>query len=132
MAADSLVIGTFPNPLTSPAWPHIEKLLAPAAERGRVPVLEPGEIVWIVWNGREIIAAATTRMVVDGTAEIILCGGRGARDWAQPLADLIAAWARDEGAALIRITGRRGWSRLIDWQMTEERDGFARYEKVLA
>ena len=130
--APRLSIGILPDPETAPMWPHLVSLLEPAARLGGHDVLSPGELVWFVWNGVEVPAAATTRMTVCGTAEIILCGGHGARDWAQPLADKVAAWATDEGASAVNIFGRRGWARLIDWPIVEEREGLAKFEKVLA
>ena len=68
-------IGILPDPESHPLWPGIYALLEPAAELGGVAVLEAGELVWIVSEGPMVMAAATTRICTNGTAEIILCGG---------------------------------------------------------
>lgn len=119
-----------PEPETSPAWDHIKSLLKPAALRGGVPVLEEHELVWIVTEGSTVIAAATTRLT-EGDAEIMLCGGARAREWAANLAELICRWARDEGAEKVRITGRKGWAKLLNWTVIGERNGFTAIERGL-
>lgn len=129
MSSSEIEIGILPDPLSSPAWKHIESLLEPAAKLGNLPVIEPGELVWIVWDGMEIIAAATTRVTVDGFAEIILCGGRDAAIWAADLADMICRWAADEGMSRVVIHGRRGWARLIGWKETGRQGALARLER---
>lgn len=130
MGGPALIIGVLPDPQASPAWDHIKGLLKPAAHLGGIPVLEEYELVWIVTEGAIVIAAATTRLTED-RAEIILCGGSRASEWAAELAAIICRWATDEGATRVVITGRKGWGRLIGWQMTGERDGFARFEREL-
>lgn len=119
-------IGILPSPESHPLWPGIYALLEPAAELGGVNVLEPGELVWIVSDGPMVMAAATTRMCINGSAEIILCGGARARFWATDLADRICDWAAFNGAGCVRILGRKGWAKLLGWP---ERNGLI--EKVL-
>jgi hypothetical protein len=108
-------IGVLPDPERHPLWPGIYALLEPAADLGGVAVLERDELVWIVSEGGEIKAAATTRMLVNGSAEIILCGGGEMHDWAVGLADMICRWAKDEGADRVRLAGRKGWARVLGW-----------------
>lgn len=124
-------IGIVPDPLNDPDWPQIEAFLEPAAKLGNVPILEEHEEVWAVYgNGLE--AAATARLTSAGTGEIILCGGRNARNWAEPLSDAICDWFTTEERKLAHIFGRRGWLKLLPkWQVIGEREGVTIYERAL-
>lgn len=115
-----MIISILPDPERHPLWDGIKGLLLPAAEMGGVPVLEENELVWVVVDGGQIIAAATTRVTVDGFAEIILCGGVGHRKWAVELADMICDWAKREGADRVLLSGRKGWARVLGWPIRGE------------
>lgn len=108
----------------------MKAFLDPAAARGGVPVYEDGWAVWAVYDG-DLKAAAATRLTFDGHGEIILCGGEGAREWAQALADRICDWFRSEGMGRAMIIGRKGWARLLTgW--TQRGDGAATiFERAL-
>lgn len=125
-----MIIGIVPDPLEHPDWPKIEALLQPAARQGGVPVLEEHEAVWAVY-APDLKAAATARLTVNNEGEIILCGGRESQLWAQALADRICDWFRDEGMRVAMIYGRRGWGRVLGWQVTGEGNGIVAFKRVL-
>jgi hypothetical protein len=101
-------------------WPHAEGLLAEAFKRTdlesidqtRDDVLNGRALLWIVWNDR-IEAALVTKIVKPHTTKIcmlIACGGEG--DW-PALIETIKQYARDEGCAVARLYGRKGWARVL-------------------
>lgn len=127
----SLEIGIVPNPEQHRDWQKIEAFLRPAADLAGAPVLEPWELVWAVYDG-ELLAAATARLTEIGYGEIILCGGRDAHLWAEPLAARMCEWFRAEGMVAGRIYGRKGWRRLLkDWSVIGEQNGVTGFERVL-
>lgn len=44
---------------------------------------------------------------------VILGGGRDAKAWCRMSADIITAWAKEQGCTEIRIIARRGWSHYL-------------------
>lgn len=136
MGSDRLTVGVVPDPVRHPHWSRFKAFLDPAAELGRngppEPLVGPHELVWAVYDGSEPIAAATTRMLVDDTAEVVLVGGVAQRRWLSLMDQTLSAWALDEGATCIRATGRKGWSRILGWTVIGSEGGMMRYEKGLA
>lgn len=101
-------------------WPYVEQLLKQATERCGTwtadeirQQLERGALLWIVWNGEAVKAAAVTRLVQeDGLIlEALACGGEG-QDWRRLYED-IEDYGRNEGCVLSRISGREGWKRVF-------------------
>ena len=129
--ARPLAIGILPDPTRAEAWPDIEALLRPAAARngGRIPLA--GRQVWTVYDWHRIVGAATTRLTLDGVAEVELVGGTDFRTWLKPLDDRIAAWAAREGMASVMALGRRGWARVLGWDVVGGGDGLLIYERKL-
>lgn len=126
------MIGIMPEPTLRADWTAIETYLTPAAILGRVNVLDEHEEVWTVHRDGELIAAATGRLTEDELGEIILCGGRGASEWARPLADRMCDWFRDEGMIAARIYGRPGWKRILTgWTAIGGSNGFTWFERPL-
>lgn len=126
-----VIIGILPEPQKHRDWTKIEAFLEPASKLGGVPILDEHEALWIVHDGH-LIAAATARLTEDGIGEIVLCGGVGASDWAQALADTICDWFRDEGMDYARIYGRKGWARVLKgWRHIGGANGFTWLERAL-
>lgn len=104
-------------------WPHVEPLLAPAmnaalADDDIASVksdLDQGcALLWIVWD-ESIRAAATTKILNVPNKRICVvtsCGGRDVLKWYGFIAAL-EEHARAEGCDAMRVTGRRGWKRLL-------------------
>ena len=123
-----LLLGCWPFDITD----EIERLLQPAAnladgviERG------PAWTVFTVHDGAELIAAANVRRTVDGIAEVVLVGGTRFREWLRPLDDTIGKWARDEGCTALRAFGRKGWAKVLGWQVIGRESGMVGYERAL-
>lgn len=131
MAAGALTIGVYPDAKNSRYWPKIVDFLQPAVDQGDRPMLLEHELVWTVHDGPELLAAATTRITRDGFAEVMFVGGRDYRRWLRPLDDMIAAWASDEGMSAVRAYGRRGWVRVLGWDVLSVDGGSTIYERRL-
>ena len=103
-------------------WPLVRSLLSEAARHGfsnfgliEADVLSGGSLLWLVWNGESIQAAAVTELIErDGAKEccIALCAGSKMSEWIDAYAD-IERFARDEECRTIRIIGRKGWERAL-------------------
>jgi len=78
-------------------------------------VLEGDGLLWIATYEDTIEAAATTLLVK--TDRHLVCiitalGGENMDRWFDLLAE-IETWAKSEGAALVRVIGRKGWVRVL-------------------
>ena len=79
--------------------------------------LEAGRaLLWVVWNGKDLMAAATTEIVnLDTVGKVCLitsCAGRDLRKWEKFLVD-IEAYATTEGCDAVRFYGRPGWAHFL-------------------
>lgn len=132
MAQDSIRLGYCPDAPEQPYWGEIERILAPAAARGGIPVWEPGELVWIGIEHGKVIAAATTRMLDADTAELINVGGESLKRWVADMEALLCRWARDAGAKRFITRGRKGWLRFkLGWKPCGKENGMILFEKAL-
>ena len=123
------------DPENHPLWDGILALLEMAGQRFDCPAWSPGETVWVAIDGAQIIAAATTRLLENGDAELVNVGGVKMRKWLIPWEAMICEWARLNGAKKIISGGdggsRRGWWRFVrplGWTKQAERNI---YEKAL-
>lgn len=114
--------------LARATWPYVEMLLKAATEccgdwsigQIRSEVLNGDQLLWITWDGANIAAAATTKLLREEKGLVCLavaCGGCD-RDWPERFA-AIEEFARDEGCVLTRIQGRPGWARVFKDYRTE-------------
>jgi hypothetical protein len=132
MGERPVTVGIWPGVEHTRAWPEIAALLQPAADRGDGRIDLDGRQVWTVHDERgNLLAAATTRVTLDGHSEVELVGGRGFRRWLIPLRDLIEAWSRDEGMSAVRAYGRAGWSKVLGWRVLGVVGGSTVYEREL-
>lgn len=69
-------------------------------------------LLWVVWDGKGLIAVATTTLVVvpNGNKLCIVtsCAGRELPRWLHFIGEL-EKYAKDEGCQKLRLTGRAGW-----------------------
>lgn len=125
-------VSYLPEPHAHPLWDDIQRLLKPA-EQG-FP-LRDDELVWIVFDGPVLFAAATTLLWDDGEAELRLAGGYRHKAWARLLSETVSAWAKSAGATRLIGRGRRGWSRYaraFGWvPLGCDEDGRFMFEKEL-
>ena len=99
-----------PDAQQHPAWPAIVAMLQPAADYGGTDAWEPGDLVWIAYEGPTIYGAATAHALGRG-AEVAAMAGTRFREWIGLIDAEIGAWARDNGADRLTARGRPGWSR---------------------
>jgi hypothetical protein len=129
-----LIVSYLPEPEKHPLWNDIRELLRPAAEYGKVGVLETGDLVWIALDGSTVFAAATT-CPMGREAMIVLAAGSRHREWIADFEGQVSAWAKANGAEKLTMRGRKGWGRYarpFGWVVlgTDE-DGLTIYEKAL-
>ncbi len=103
-------------------WPHVRDRIRAAVERTGLSsfadiesdVLTGMQLCWIAWDGKEILAAATTQLVkpYDKVCVLTACSGYDRDKWL-PLFAEIEKYAENEGCSSMRIYGRKGWERVL-------------------
>ncbi len=107
-------------------WPHVAGFINQALARGNaeqpieytyLQLKRQAALLWVVWDGKTILAAAVTEIVNPvGTDKrhcmITACGGQSLKLWLKFL-DRIEQYARDENCEKLRIYGRPGWLRIL-------------------
>ena len=104
-------------------WPLARPLIKRAIERTglsdfaylELDVVSGDQLLWLASDGETIEAAATTRLIMVCGRKICLltaCGGRNRKRWL-PLLEDIEVYAKREGCAAMRISGRKGWKRVL-------------------
>lgn len=101
-------------------WPYVVGYFMAAYDRGigddnleslKRDIDAGRQLVWIVWDGHGIIAAAATK-IVDAPAKrlciITACGGGQLKRWAG-FKTTFEDYAVREKCDAIRLMGRRGW-----------------------
>lgn len=104
-------------------WPLVEPLLQRAVVDGDVgtdEIRERAEAGTMrLWIGeaacRVAMAAATTEIEIgtERAVHIVALGGDDMGEWLQPCLAEFERLARLNGIARVRLTGRRGWSRVM-------------------
>ena len=109
------MIGWVQSPLTWDRWPEAEKLLEPARARSDevIDLLGFNELLWVVLDGDDLLACATTRLTEDDACEVMLVGGRDHKRWLQQLDSELGRAARDAGATRLLACGRPGWRKAL-------------------
>lgn len=103
-------------------WPNIKERVASAVKRGGLgrfenlerDILSGDALVWLALSD-EIEAVAVTQTVITDDGNVCLiqaCGGKDFSRWIG-LIDGIEQYAKAEGCVKTRITGRRGWLRVL-------------------
>ena len=96
-------------------------------------VLDAGELLWVVMENGECIAAATARIDVEDECEVILVGGTRHREWLRQLDEMIGDAARAAGAVAMIAAGRAGWARglkALGWSAVSD-GGITKYRREL-
>jgi hypothetical protein len=107
-------IGCVPDPRNWDRWPEVEAYLEPARARGGFPsVLDDDEVLFVVLDGGELLAAATAWLSTDRFVELKLLGGRDHKRWIRELDEHVGREARIAGATELRAWGRRGWAKQL-------------------
>lgn len=135
MASCSLVC-VHPNAVDD-LWPHVRGYLESTFWRGRhkgdidtvlADIKNGLALLWIVWDGRGILAAITTKLIQEPAGLVCLitaCGGVFMKRWLALIAD-IEAYAKAEGCRCMRAEGRKGWKAMLPdyrepWVVLEKR-----------
>lgn len=130
-----MIVSTLPEPERHPLWPDIYRLLQRAAARfGSPHVWEAEDLLWIVVDGRQIVAVLSARLLEDGTAEIVNAAGHRAAEWVPLIDARLCEWARAAGARAMRCRGRKGWGRLsrgLGWDVTGREGAVVIFEKAM-
>ncbi|ACF01574.1 conserved hypothetical protein [Rhodopseudomonas palustris TIE-1] len=113
-----------PSKLKSDVWPLVADRLRAAYLKNDLShtadlehdVLRGEGDLWLATSGAEIEAAAVT--VLQRTDKHLVCvitalGGRDRSRWID-LLPAIECFARQQGAAVVRFFGRRGWAAVLD------------------
>lgn len=105
-------------------WPHVAPLIERAFASGlgddnpetvKFELVVGDALLWIVWDGRHLIAAATTKLMQTPTKKLCVvtsCAGKELKRFLPYLHDL-EKYAMDEGCDVMRVMGRRGWQRVL-------------------
>jgi hypothetical protein len=104
-------------------WPHVRDLIRAAVEATELcdfdlterDVLAGDLLLWVAWDGKSILAAATTRISGNNSRKrcvITSCAGHGLEEWVS-LRSGIEKYAKDEGCFSVRTMGRMGWKHVL-------------------
>lgn len=108
-----------PPEMNGKMWPLVKDLIRSAIEKTGLSrfenierdILNGGQLLWIVWNGSKIEAAAST--AIEGDALVIVaCGGSQLENWIGVTAK-IEEYAKSIGCQRVRIYGRKGWEKVL-------------------
>lgn len=105
-------------------WRLAEPLLSPAFDEDCDDTIEVVRrdveggisLLWIAWDGREVVAAAVTVIIHSPRHKIcaVSCaGGINTRLW-DLFMPMVENYAKAEGCDLVRVMGRKGWARVLD------------------
>jgi hypothetical protein len=103
-------------------WPHVERLVNRTTsnsgdwttEELRNAVCSGDQLLWITWDGSEIKAYCTTKIIPAPQGWIcwvVACAGQD-DDWPSRIKP-IEEYAKDWGCKYMRIQGRNGWARVF-------------------
>lgn len=105
-------------------WPHVKQMIERAILRTGLnhtadiedAVLRGDGLLWLVWDGAQVLAAVTTALIQTDSAKVCVitaCTGESRNRWLALLSE-IETYARHEGCSCVRIYGRKGWERALD------------------
>lgn len=70
-----------------------------------------------LWRVPEACAVTTVQTFPRAkVCMILLCGGENMKAWIHHVDD-ICDWARKQGCDAVEIPGRRGWKRVLNWDI---------------
>lgn len=100
-------------------WPHVKSLVKRAVDRGysdfdqiERDVQNANALLWVAWDGFEILGAGITQITPNKDCTIIAWGGRQMWKWIH-LEQKVADYAKAEGCRRLLIIGRKGWQRML-------------------
>lgn len=105
-------------------WMHVKHFIEAAYMNGRgdddaditkADLDRGGSLLWVVWDGKGLLAAAATKLCTYRGRRICVitsCGGREIGKWIKFIAD-IEQYAKSEKCDAIRVMGRPGWKAFL-------------------
>lgn len=118
-------------------WVDVEKFIEKALKRGSVYKKEDiyqglRESKLQLWADKtDRINAVLVTSIVDDYCLLLALAGKGMKEWLKYLR-YVEQWAKAEGCKEMRIQGRKGWSRILGYEITGEDDlGLAIQVKAL-
>ncbi len=104
-------------------WALAKPLLEPAFDDNSDSTIEATEadvmsgmaLLWLAWDGKKLIAAATTSLVKTPRYKMCIvtsAGGVGSKLWNEFM-PMVERYARDEGCGRVRAMGRQGWAKVL-------------------
>ena len=105
-------------------WPLAKPILEPAFDETSDSTIEATEadvmsgmaLLWLAWDGKKLIAAATT--AINKTPRHKICivtsaGGIHSKLWKEFM-PMVEKYARDECCERVRAMGRKGWAKVLN------------------
>jgi hypothetical protein len=104
-------------------WPLARPILEPAFDETSDSTIEATEadvmsgmaLLWLAWDGKKLIAAATTAINITPRHKICIvtsAGGVHSKLWDQFM-PMVEKYAKDEGCERVRAMGRNGWAKVL-------------------
>ena len=101
-------------------WPLIsewlERVKARLGDDGRDvrKQVETGHATcWLIWLDESPAGLVVLERYAGESAGIAITAGERLDEWEAPVMALCKAWARDQGARVLEVRGRRGWLRRL-------------------
>lgn len=120
---DAELICVAPDRLNE-VWPHAASLIERAFWTGigdddvatvKADLDRGDALLWVVWDGTKLLAAATTKLVKVPTKKLCVitaCAGSSIERWKHFIVKL-ERYAMDEHCDALRIMGRPGWKAIL-------------------
>lgn len=80
-------------------------------------LIDSYKTLWLLFEDKEVVGAAVTDVEITPRLRVAVlrwAGGNGIKSGVKPSLKAFAEWARLNDCDLIRIDGRKGWSRLVE------------------
>ena len=111
-------------------WPEVEPYIQRVVDKGSdKPAQEIYEglkerryQLWIAWD-EQIRACCITEIVFFEpkglVCTILMCSGNNIKRWIKHI-ETIESWAEEKGCFAIELVGRKGWQKLLNYQVIKE------------
>jgi hypothetical protein len=109
-------------------WPHVKDYIESSLlDNGHVTLQNIYDNLLLnnyqLWTpiSMDVQAAIVTTIVndVNGATHCVIlsCGGKNMNNWKDMVFDEIKNWARDEGCKFMKVYGRKGWAKLLGFNI---------------
>jgi hypothetical protein len=109
-------------------WPHVKDYIESSLiENGHITLESIRDNLllnnYLLWTPitMDVQGAIVTSIVTDVNQKmhcvLLSCGGKNMNDWKDYTFNEITKWAQDEGCKFMKIYGRKGWARLLGFEI---------------